>query len=81
MAVDVLDSLCDEPTSIELSGGAGELVCTQPFPSQPLAFIGEKGRERYKSSYFERFGPKIWCQGDFIKRNPVTGGFTILGRS
>lgn len=81
MAVEILDALCAKPSSVETSGQAGELVCVRPFPSQPLAFVGQSGEERYRSSYFERFGPGIWCQGDFIKRIPDTGGLIMLGRS
>lgn len=81
MAVEIFDSTVVDPVSVENAGEAGELVCTKPFPSQPLAFIGENGAERYRSSYFERFGPGIWCQGDFIQRIPGTGGLEMLGRS
>ncbi|KAF9891549.1 hypothetical protein FE257_004016 [Aspergillus nanangensis] len=44
MAVDVFDASKTEPVSIEQSGEPGELVCTQPFPSQPLAFYGSDGK-------------------------------------
>ncbi|KAF4493694.1 acetoacetate- ligase [Fusarium agapanthi] len=81
MSVDIYDASRDDPVSVEDLDQPGELVCTKPFPSQPLAFIGEKGAERYKSSYFERFGTKVWCQGDFIKRDRITGGLVMLGRS
>ncbi|KAJ4307672.1 hypothetical protein N0V84_012567 [Fusarium piperis] len=81
MAVDVLDATETKPLSIEATGGAGELVCTGPFPSQPLAFVGTEGQEKYRSSYFDRFGPRVWCQGDFIQRLVDTGGFLMLGRS
>ncbi|KAJ4248453.1 hypothetical protein NW762_012790 [Fusarium torreyae] len=81
MAVDVFDASKAEPTSIETSGNAGELVCTKPFPSQPSAFMGSGGQEKYRSSYFERFGTEVWCQGDFVQRQTNTGGFIMLGRS
>lgn len=81
MAVDIFDAASDSLTSVESEGMPGELVCTKPFPSQPLAFIGKQGSERYRASYFDRFGPKVWCQGDFIRRDPKTGGLTMLGRS
>ncbi|KAH7142201.1 acetoacetyl-synthase [Dactylonectria macrodidyma] len=71
MAVDVYDSVAESPTSIESSGAPGELVCIRPFPSQPLAFVGKMGWDKYKSSYFEQFGPTVWCQGDFIVRNAI----------
>ncbi|EXM13442.1 acetoacetate-CoA ligase [Fusarium oxysporum f. sp. vasinfectum 25433] len=81
MAVDIYDPERAEGVSVEKSGAAGELVCTQPFPSQPHEFHGPGGLEKYRSSYFERFGPKGWCQGDFIQRLTDTGGLLMLGRS
>ncbi|KAF5674590.1 acetoacetate ligase [Fusarium denticulatum] len=81
MAVDIYDSGTDEHVSVEQSGAPGELVCTKPFPSQPLAFLGKSGTNQYKASYFERYGPTVWCQGDFVQRSPVTGGIIMLGRS
>jgi acetoacetyl-CoA synthetase len=81
MAVDIYDPESAGGVSVEKSGAAGELVCTQPFPSQPLQFHGPGGLEKYRSSYFERFGPRVWCQGDFIQRLTDTGGLLMLGRS
>lgn len=45
-----------------------------------MAFWGEDGPDKYKSSYFETF-PGVWHHGDFVKINPVTGGLIMLGRS
>lgn len=81
MAVDILDPGLAQPRSVELSGLPGELVCRKPFPSQPVSFHGPAGADVYRSSYFERFGPRIWCQGDLIQRLPDTGGIVMLGRS
>ncbi|KAI1018019.1 hypothetical protein LB504_003802 [Fusarium proliferatum] len=81
MAVHIYDSGTDEHVSVEQSGVPGELVCTKPFPSQPLAFLGKAGAKQYKASYFERYGPSVWCQGDFVQRSPGTGGIIMLGRS
>ena len=81
MAIDILNPEHSEPLSIEKLGAAGELVCKRPFPSQPLEFHGPGGMEKYKSSYFARFGPTIWCQGDLIQRIGDTGGLLMLGRS
>ena len=79
MAIEIFDGSDQEPSSLET--GAGELVCTKPFPSQPLTFLGEKGDEKYRSSYFDRFGPKVWCQGDFAQIEKHTKGIIMLGRS
>ncbi|KAL2674289.1 hypothetical protein Neosp_012740 [[Neocosmospora] mangrovei] len=81
MAVDILDPGLIQPRSVELSGLPGELVCRKPFPSQPVSFHGPAGADLYRSSYFERFGPGIWCQGDLIQSLPDTGGIVMLGRS
>ncbi|KAJ6002542.1 acetoacetyl-synthase [Penicillium sp. IBT 35674x] len=81
MATNVFDASKTQPVSIELSGNPGELVCTQPFPSQPLAFYGPGGEEKYRASYFSRFGDHVWSQGDFIRLLPDTKGLLIIGRS
>ncbi|KAJ9144947.1 Acetoacetyl-synthase [Pleurostoma richardsiae] len=81
MAVDILDAARDDPVSVEMWGEAGELVCTKPFPSEPLEFHGKDGLEKYRVSYFDRFGPNIWCHGDYVQRLPDTGGLAVLGRS
>jgi acetoacetyl-CoA synthetase len=66
-----------------LSAGAGELVCTAPFPSMPLGFwddgpLGAVG-PRYRAAYFERF-PGVWAHGDFASWTEH-GGLVIHGRS
>jgi acetoacetyl-CoA synthetase len=80
MAVEVCDPLAQEPRPVE-DGQSGELVCRQPFPSQPLVFYGEGGDNKYQSSYFERYGSAVWHQGDFMKIEKDTGGIVMLGRS
>ncbi|KAH8703858.1 acetoacetyl-synthase [Talaromyces proteolyticus] len=81
MSIDILDASKTDPVSIEALGEPGEMVCKQPFPSQPLQFYGPGGQEKYLSSYFSRFGDHIWCQGDFIKEVLNTKGLVLLGRS
>jgi acetoacetyl-CoA synthetase len=66
-----------------LPAGAGELVCTAPFPSMPLGFwddgpLGTVG-PRYRAAYFERF-PGVWAHGDFASWTEH-GGLVIHGRS
>ncbi|KAK6216439.1 hypothetical protein LQW54_003443 [Pestalotiopsis sp. IQ-011] len=82
MAIAVGDSITGEPTP----GEDGELICTEPFPCQPLTFWGPGGDDKYKASYFERFEPRadrgpIWHHGDFVRIDARTGGLTMLGRS
>ncbi|KAI1653234.1 acetoacetate-CoA ligase [Daldinia decipiens] len=76
MAIDVVDSISGAP----MPDGNGELVCTKPFPSQPLTFWGPGGDAKYRASYFERFDG-IWHHGDFLRMNATTGGIVMLGRS
>jgi acetoacetyl-CoA synthetase len=61
----------------------GELVCTQPIPSMPLYFWGDKANQRYLASYFDMYpaghGRKpgggnaptsmgpVWRHGDWLK--------------
>ena len=65
MAIDVWS---EEGRTVPAGEGAGELVCTRPFPSMPLGFWGDgplgTPGARYRAAYFERF-PGVWCQGDF----------------
>ena len=81
MAVDVYDCNSQVPRSIENSEEPGELVCKQPFPSQPLTFWGSKGLELYEKSYFDVFGRGVWVQGDLIRVKRDHGGIQMLGRS
>jgi acetoacetyl-CoA synthetase len=69
-----------DESGVEVPGGEkGELVCTRPFPSQPLGFWGDDGDNRYREAYFARF-PGVWAHGDYLSRTPQ-GGFVIHGRS
>jgi acetoacetyl-CoA synthetase len=81
MAVDIFDPSQIGGVPVQTPESPGELVCTRPFPSQPLEFFGIGGNERYRTSYFERFGNTVWCQGDFIQLQKDTQGLIMLGRS
>jgi acetoacetyl-CoA synthetase len=74
MAVDVLD---DEGRS--LRGAPGELVCTRPFPSMPIAFWNDPEGVRYREAYFDFF-PGMWRHGDWAEITEH-GGLVIHGRS
>ncbi|KAI9368985.1 hypothetical protein BJX61DRAFT_536792 [Aspergillus egyptiacus] len=80
MAVSVHDYAGND---ISASGEPGDLVCTRPFPAQPVMFWppGPVGAEKYRKSYFDVFGPSVWHHGDFVRLNPQTGGVVMLGRS
>lgn len=60
-------------------GEVGELVCTQPFPSMPLYFLGDEDGSRYQDAYFSTW-PGIWRHGDWLTINN-DGSCTISGRS
>ncbi len=62
-----------------LIGQVGELVLTEPFPSMPICFWNDPGRQRFNASYFGMY-PGVWRHGDWVKLN-ATGGLVIYGRS
>ncbi len=74
MAVEVFDEE-GHPVSEE----KGELVCTKPFPSMPVAFWNDDDGARYRAAYFERF-PDVWWHGDFAEITEHDG-VIIYGRS
>ncbi len=57
----------------------GELVCTRPFPSMPVAFWGDPDGAKYRGAYFEHY-PGAWRHGDWA-RLTRHDGLIILGRS
>jgi acetoacetyl-CoA synthetase len=57
----------------------GELVLTEPMPSMPTYFWGDKDGSRYRDSYFDVY-PGVWRHGDFFRING-RGGCFVLGRS
>jgi len=75
MAVDVFDSNGNPCPP----GTMGELVCTSPFPSQPLGFLEDDDGSRYRGTYFAKF-PGVWTHGDFLTMTD-RGGYVIHGRS
>ncbi|KAF8529020.1 acetoacetate-CoA ligase [Hysterangium stoloniferum] len=75
-------------------GEAGELVCLQPFPCQPIGFwplpsFGddisvEEARKLYEQAYFKTF-KDVWYHGDHViiskSKEGNGGGVIMLGRS
>lgn len=82
MAIAVVDSASDpeDPQLVSPPDAPGDLVCTKPFPCQPLTFFGPGGQDKYRAAYFDRF-PGLWHHGDFVRMDPATGGLVMLGRS
>jgi len=74
MAVDVWDS-----SGKPLESSPGDLVCTRPFPSMPVAFWNDADRSKYRKAYFEFFA-RVWRHGDWALRTDHDG-LIILGRS
>ncbi|GGF27394.1 acetoacetyl-CoA synthetase [Halobacillus andaensis] len=74
MAVDVLDE-----RGASVYKEKADLVCTQPFPSMPITFLGEGGDERYRNSYFSK-RPGIWTHGDLAEQT-IEEAFIIYGRA
>ncbi len=74
MAVDVFD-----PQGRPLRAREGELVCTRPFPSMPVAFWNDPEASKYRSAYFGTY-PNVWRHGDWA-RLTEHDGLVILGRS
>ena len=67
------------PDGKPIPSGKGELVCTKPFPSMPVAFWNDPDGMKYHDTYFARF-ENIWQHGDFAEWTPH-GGMIIHGRS
>ena len=60
-------------------GERGELVCTAPFPSMPVAFWNDPDGCKYHAAYFERFAG-VWRHGDYAELTEHDG-IIIYGRS
>ena len=54
-------------------GRAGELVCTAPFPSMPVAFWNDPDGAKYRAAYFEYYpnvvAPRRLGRADVARRN------------
>ena len=66
----------------EVMDQVGELVISEPMPSMPLYFWGDRDGTRYHESYFETF-PGVWRHGDWLRLVPRPESVTSLvyGRS
>jgi acetyl-CoA synthetase len=61
-----------------LEKGLGHLVCLNPLPSMTKGFLGSK--EKYLSTYFEKFGDQVWYHGDWALVDD-DGAWFLRGRS
>jgi acetoacetyl-CoA synthetase len=60
-------------------GEPGELVCSRPFVSMPVAFWNDPDRSKYHAAYFERYS-NVWRHGDWCELTEHDG-MIIYGRS
>ena len=74
MAVEVYDE-AGQP----IVGQKGELVCSKPVPSMPLGFWNDRGGEKYRAAYYDKF-PNIWTHGDWCELTE-RGTMIVYGRS
>jgi acetoacetyl-CoA synthetase len=68
-----------DPDGRPVVGRVGELVITEPLPSMPIHFWGDRDGRRYHDSYFAMY-PGVWRHGDWIEFTP-RGTSIIHGRS
>jgi acetoacetyl-CoA synthetase len=68
-----------DPDGKPVVGEPGELVCASPFPSMPVGFWNDPGKEKYLGSYFGVY-ENVWCHGDWAEEK-AGGGLVIYGRS
>ena len=57
----------------------GELVCTRPFVSMPVAFWNDPDGSKYHAAYFDKY-PNTWRHGDWCELTEHDG-MIIYGRS
>jgi acetoacetyl-CoA synthetase len=74
MSVEVFD-----PQGRPIRKTEGELVCTRPFPSMPVAFWDDPAGVKYRAAYFDHY-PGVWRHGDWAQITEHDG-LVILGRS
>jgi acetoacetyl-CoA synthetase len=68
-----------DPSGHPVREAKGELVCTKPFPSMPVAFWNDPDGRKYHAAYFEGF-PGVWTHGDYVELT-AHDGIIIYGRS
>ena len=74
-----MDVAAVDEEGAELVGAVGELVCRNPFPSRPVAFLDDPDGARYHAAYFSQH-PGMWTHGDLIEV-ARDGSSVISGRS
>jgi acetoacetyl-CoA synthetase len=71
---------CFDEQGQSLKDKVGELVCTTPFVSQPLYFLGDnQAQDKLHEAYFSVY-KHTWAHGDFIEYTS-RGTIIVYGRS
>lgn len=86
MAIDAYSSTTGLPC---LAGEPGELVCTRPFPCQPVGFWPlpgfadieakevETAQKRHQAAYFAEF-KDVWCKWGYVPNLGINSCFFPL---
>ena len=61
-------------------GEKGEMVCTKPFPSMPVAFWNDPDGDALPGGLLREAFPGVWCHGDYVELTEHDG-IVIYGRS
>ncbi|MGI8804955.1 MAG: acetate--CoA ligase [Thermoleophilaceae bacterium] len=70
-------AVVDESSEEEVEGGQGLLVLRRPWPGMLRTLY--KDEERFKETYFEKFGPETYLVGDAARKDE-DGYFWVIGR-
>ncbi|TNF32691.1 MAG: acetate--CoA ligase [Gammaproteobacteria bacterium] len=73
----IADVVDEDGNSITEANKGGYLVIKKPFPSQLRTIWGDD--QRYKDTYFPKFGGKYYLAGDSARKD-ADGYFWIMGR-
>jgi acetoacetyl-CoA synthetase len=74
-----LDVAAVDEEGTELVGVAGDLVCRNPFPSRPVAFLDDPDGRRFHAAYFADHAG-MWTHGDLVDI-AADGSARLLGRT
>ncbi len=71
-------AVVDEEGKPVPAGEQGLLIITKPWPGMLRTLYGDD--ERYRETYFDRFGPTTYLVGDFARLDP-DGYLWVIGRA
>jgi acetyl-CoA synthetase len=70
-------AVLDESSEDEVEGGQGLLVLRRPWPGMLRTLYRDE--DRFKETYFEKFGPETYLVGDAARKDE-DGYFWVIGR-